>query len=70
MRKHRDPLIEEVRRARMELSAEFGHDIRKLGAFLRKEEQKHPKRLLAPETTREIKGNRPGSSRRKALAPA
>jgi hypothetical protein len=45
MKTHRDPLIEEVRRARMELSSEFGHDIRKLCAFLRKEERKHPQRL-------------------------
>jgi hypothetical protein len=41
----RDPLIEDVRRARMELSSEFGHDIKKLCAFLRKEERKHPQRL-------------------------
>ena len=45
MKTHRDPLIEEVRRARMELSSEFGHDIKKLCAFLRKEEHKHPQRL-------------------------
>jgi hypothetical protein len=45
MKTRRDPLIEEVRRARMELSSEFGHDIKKLGAFLRKEERKHPQRL-------------------------
>lgn len=45
MKTHRDPLIEEVRRARMELSSEFGHDIKKLCAFLRKEERKHPQRL-------------------------
>jgi hypothetical protein len=40
MKTHRDPLIEEVRSARMELSLEFGHDIKKLCAFLRKEERK------------------------------
>jgi hypothetical protein len=45
MTTHRDPLIEEVRRARMELSSEFGHDIKKLRSFLRKEERKHPRRL-------------------------
>lgn len=45
MKTHGDLLIEEVRRARMELSSEFGHDIKKLGAFLRKEERKHPQRL-------------------------
>jgi hypothetical protein len=47
MKAHCDPLIEEVRRARMELSSEFGHDIKKLGAFLRKEERKHPRRLAS-----------------------
>ena len=46
MKTHRDPLIEEVRCARMELSSEFGHDIKKLCAFLRKEERKHPHRRL------------------------
>jgi hypothetical protein len=40
--------MEEVRRARMELSSEFGHDIKKLCAFLRKEERKHPQRLAGP----------------------
>jgi hypothetical protein len=48
MKKNRDPLIEEVRRARMELSSEFGHDIKKLCAYLRKEERKHPQRLVKP----------------------
>ena len=47
MKTTRDPLIEEVRRARMELSSQFGHDIKKLGAFLRKEERKHPQRLAS-----------------------
>jgi len=45
MKTHRDPLIEEVRLARMELSSVFGHDIKKLCAFLRKEERKHPQRM-------------------------
>jgi hypothetical protein len=45
MKTHYDPLIEEVRRARMELSSEFGHDFKKLCAFLRQEERKHPQRL-------------------------
>ncbi len=44
MKNRPDPLIAEVRSARMELSAKFGHDLRKLCAFLRKEEEKRPKR--------------------------
>lgn len=62
MKTHRDPLIDEVRRARMELSARFGHDIKKLGAFLRKEEQKYPERLHRPRPA--------NGARRKAAVPA
>lgn len=48
MKIRHDPLIAEVRSARMELSARFGHDLRKLCAFLRKEERKHAGRLFKP----------------------
>jgi hypothetical protein len=47
MKANRDLLIDEVRHARMELSSEFKHDIKKLCAFLRKEESKHPERLTS-----------------------
>ena len=43
MKCRRDPLIAEARSARMELSAKFDHDLRKLCDFLRAEEKKHPK---------------------------
>ena len=60
MKTRPDSAIEEVRRVRMELSAKFGHDIRKLCAFLRKEERKHPDRFaVAPRSPR---------ARRKAAA--
>ena len=52
MKTRPDPLITEVRSARMELSAKFGHDLRKLCAFLQKEEQKHPTRLAKPARSR------------------
>jgi hypothetical protein len=52
MKTRRDPLIDEVRRVRLELSSEFDHDIRKMGAFLRKEEAKHSQRLKKPGTAR------------------
>jgi hypothetical protein len=58
MKTHQDPLIEEVRRARMELSAQFGHDLRKLGAFLREEEKRHPQRLAAHKQARRAKKTR------------
>ena len=59
MKTHHDPLIEEVRRARMELSSEFGHDIKKLCAFLRKEERKHPQRLANSRRTAKKHANLP-----------
>lgn len=53
MKTRRAPLISEARSARMELSAQFGHDLRKLCAFLRKEEAKHPKHpVKAPRAPR------------------
>ena len=48
MKNRRDPLITQARSARMELSARFGHDLRKLCAFLREEEAKHPAQLDKP----------------------
>jgi hypothetical protein len=64
MKTHRDPLIEEVRRARMELSSEFGHDIKKLCAFLRKEERKHPPRKKGAHKDDSIRLKRPPGSAR------
>ena len=62
MKTRKDPVIDEIRAVRMKISAEFGHDLRKLCAFLRQEEQKHPERLaVAP---------RPPRARRKATAAA
>jgi hypothetical protein len=51
MKAHRDLLIDETRRARMQLSSAFGHDMKKLATFLRKEERKHPQRLAASRRT-------------------
>jgi len=62
MKTRKDPVIDEIRAVRMEISAEFGHDIKKLCAFLRKEEQKHPERLVGV--------SRPRRVRRKAIAAA
>ena len=53
MKTHRDPPIVEARSARMELSARFDHDLRKLCDFLRAEEKKHPK--LPPQAIRALR---------------
>ncbi len=44
-----DPLIDEVRRNREALLAEFGYDLRKLGEHLREMERQHPERMATPE---------------------
>lgn len=37
-----DPLIDEIRAIRESISAEFGHDVRRLGEHLRALEARHP----------------------------
>ena len=51
MKTRKDPVIDEIRAVRMKISGEFGHDIKKLCAYLRKEERKHPQRLDKPRRT-------------------
>ena len=41
-----DPIVKETREARERLSAQFGHDLAALCAFLREKEQEHPDRLV------------------------
>jgi hypothetical protein len=41
-----DPLIDEVRRVRAALSAQFGHDVRRLCEYLRSVEAQYPERLV------------------------
>ena len=41
-----DPIVEETREARERLSAQFGHDLAALCAFLREKEKEHPDRLV------------------------
>lgn len=62
MKTRKDPVVDEIRAVRMKISAEFGHDIKKLCAFLRKEEQKHPERLAGGAHSPRV--------RRKAIAAA
>ena len=45
-KKRPDPLLDEVRKARAELSAQFGHDLGRLCDHLRQIEARHPKRVL------------------------
>lgn len=41
-----DPLIDEIRAIRKEISDRFDNDVGKLCDFLREEEKKHPERLV------------------------
>jgi len=49
MKTHRDPGIDEVRRARMALSSRFDHDLQRLCAYLREEQKKHPGRVIGQD---------------------
>ena len=42
-----DPIVEEVRRTRQDYARSFGNDLRALAAHLKKEEEKHPDRLVS-----------------------
>ncbi|MGH7213279.1 MAG: hypothetical protein ACREIT_00650 [Tepidisphaeraceae bacterium] len=44
-----DPLIDEIRAIRRELSERFDNDVRKLCDYLQEQERKHPERLVTPE---------------------
>ena len=46
MKRTLDPGINEVRRVRMALSARFDHDLRRLCAYLRREQKKHWARVV------------------------
>jgi hypothetical protein len=41
-----DPIVKETREARERLSAQFGHDLAALCAFLREKEREHPDRVV------------------------
>lgn len=41
-----DPIVEEVRRYRMEHASKHGNDIHRIFAALREEEKKYPERLV------------------------
>ena len=42
-----DPIIEEVQRVRQDYAKSFHYDLRALAADLRKQEQRHRKRLVS-----------------------
>lgn len=41
-----DPIVQEVRKAREEIFAEEGYDLRRLGERLRREQQAHPELIV------------------------
>jgi hypothetical protein len=41
-----DPLLDEVRAAKREVSERYGHDVRALCDQLRREQEAHPERLV------------------------
>ena len=48
MKKTADPGIDEVRAARMEISARYGHDIDRMLADHMKQQQRYADRLITP----------------------
>ena len=56
-----DPLIDEVRAIRREISERFGHDVDRLCDHLQELERQHPERLVEPAAT--AKGQTPPTRR-------
>lgn len=50
-----DPLIEDVRKVRRELSRRFGNDVTKLCDYLQQVEAEHASRVVAPDREPAIK---------------
>ncbi len=48
---HPDALIDEVRKVRAALSAQFDDDVRRLCDYLRQIEAQHPERIATPRHT-------------------
>ena len=61
MKKHADPGIDEVRAARMEISARYGHNIDRMLADHMKQQERYADRLvrLAPRASHLPAGNSP-----------
>ena len=49
-----DPPIDEIRRVRHEISAEFGHDVGRMMDYYREVEQRHPGRVIIRRVERPI----------------
>jgi len=62
-------ILEEVWRAREQISAECGHDLKKLAAMLRREEVKYGDRLVHLPILRQPPAGKSGTSVRKPLPP-
>jgi hypothetical protein len=61
-------ILEEVWRARAQISAECGHDLKKLGAMLRREEAKYGDRLVRLPIRRQPSVGKSGTLSRKRVA--
>ncbi|MGD1085694.1 MAG: hypothetical protein ABSA47_13235 [Verrucomicrobiota bacterium] len=55
----KNEILEEVWRAREQISAECGHDLKKLSAMLRREEVKYADRLVRLPTCRKPAATKP-----------
>ena len=64
----KNEILEEVWRAREEISAECGHDLTKLAAMLRREENKYGNRLARLPIRRHPKATEGKTSARKRVA--
>ena len=45
----KDPIAQEVRKARLQLEAEFDNDIDKLLEYIYEQQRKHPERFVRPK---------------------
>jgi hypothetical protein len=49
---HRDPLIDEVRQRRRELSARYDNDLQKLYEAIKRRQDEHPEKVVDPPRER------------------
>ena len=45
----KDPIVEQVRRTRAKLAAEFDYDMKKYSQYIVEQEKKHPERMITLE---------------------
>jgi hypothetical protein len=64
----KNEILEEVWRVRDQISAECGHDVKRLGAMLRREEVKYGDRLVRLSTGRKPRAAKKNKVARKSIS--